>query len=99
MRESIFLYLTQPTGHSTALSTLTAENAFLRQQLITIRVQRQIKKTRFTQSDRFWLVFLASRVQHWKDTLLILKPETVLLSFRLNFWDIRRFARDTRETS
>lgn len=102
MLEKVFLHLTQPTRLSIALSTLTdltrsrsqliAENALLRQQLIIL--QRQIKKPRFTQSDRFWLVLLASRVHHWEDTLLTLrvKPETLLRwhreSFRL-FWKFK----------
>ena len=93
--EGIFLYLTQPTRHSTALSSLTdltrsrfqliAENAFLRQQLITLRVQRQIKKPRFAQSERLWLVWLANRIRNWKDVLLILKPETLLRGHRQGF--------------
>jgi putative transposase len=84
--EIFFLHLTQPTLHSIPLSTLTdltrsrfqliAENALLRQQLIIL--ERQVKKPRFTQSDRLWLVLLASRVGRWKDTLLIMKPDTLL---------------------
>ena len=84
--ERVFLHLTQLTRHSIALSTLTdltrsrsqliAEKALLRQQLIIL--QPQVKKPRFTPSERFWLVLLASRVKHWKDVLLILKPDTLL---------------------
>ncbi|CAG0940233.1 hypothetical protein ANRL1_00110 [Anaerolineae bacterium] len=43
----------------------------MQQQLIILH--RQIKKPRSTPSDRLWLVLLASRVQNWKETLLILK--------------------------
>ena len=105
--EQAFLYLTQPARHSIALSIaadlprskseLIAENALLRQQLIIL--QRQIKETRFTPSDRLWLVLLASRVQHWKDMLLILKPDTVLhwhrQGFRL-FWKFKSRKRGGR---
>jgi len=95
--ERFFLLLTQPTRHSIPLATLTdltrsrsqliAENALLRPQLIIL--ERQVKKPHFTQSDRLWLILLASRVKHWKDVLLILKPDTLLhwhrQGFRL-FW-------------
>ena len=84
--EQAFLHLTQPTRHSITLSTLTdltrsrsqliAENALLRQQLIIL--ERQVKKPRFTQSDRLWLVLLASRVKNWQNALLIFKPDTLL---------------------
>ncbi len=98
--ERAFLRLTQPSRQSLALSIaydlprsksqLIAENALLRQQLIVL--YRQIKKSRFTPSDRLWLVLLAGRVQQWKDTLLILKPDTLLRwhrqGFRL-FWKIK----------
>lgn len=107
MLERVFLHLTRPIRHSIALSTLTdlsrsrsqliAENALLRQQLIIL--QRQFKKPCFTQSDRLWLVLLASRVKHWKDVLLILKPETLLhwhrQGFRL-FWKFRAHNRGGR---
>jgi len=66
--ERTFLDLTQPSRRSTALSIaadltrsktqLIAENALLRQQLIVLH--RQINKPRFIQSDRLWLVLLAS---------------------------------------
>jgi putative transposase len=91
--EPYFLHLTQPTGHSFLLATaadlarsksqLIAENALLRQQLVILH--RQVNKPRFAQSDRLWLVLLASRVQQWKDTLLILKPQTLLRWHRQGF--------------
>lgn len=69
---------------------LIAENALLRQQLIILH--RQTNQPHFTRSDRLWLVLLASRVQNWKASLLILKPETLLrwqrLGFRL-FWKFK----------
>jgi hypothetical protein len=42
-------------------------------------LHRQVNKPHFTQSERLWLGLLASRVRHWKDVLLILKPDTLLL--------------------
>ena len=98
--EQAFLHLSHPARYSITLSTaahlprsktqLIAENALLRQQLIILH--RQIKKPHFTQSDRLWLVWLVSHVQNWKDTLLILKPDTLLRwhrqGFRL-FWKFK----------
>ncbi len=91
--ERALLHLTQPTRYSLAFSIATdlprskaeliAEKALLRQQLIIL--QRQIKKPRFTPSDRLWLVLLAAGIQHWKDTFLILKPDTLLRWHRRGF--------------
>jgi putative transposase len=57
-------------------SQLIAENALLRQQLIVIN--RQVKKPKFTSLDRLLLVGFASKVQAWKQALLIVKPDTLL---------------------
>jgi putative transposase len=98
--EQAFLHLTQPSRHSIVLSTavdlartrsdLITENAFLRQQLIVLH--RQVKKPALSQSDRLWLVLLASRVKNWKESLLIFKPATLLgwhrQGFRL-FWKFK----------
>jgi transposase InsO family protein len=107
MFERTFLHLTQPSRHSLALSIvsdlprsktqLIAENALLRQQLIILH--RQIQKPHFTQSDRLWLVLLASRVQNWKDTLLLLKPDTLLRWHRQGFqlfWKFKSRSRGGR---
>ncbi len=105
--EQAFLHLTQPSRHSIVLSTATdltrsraeliAENALLRQQLIVL--YRQVPKPSFSQSDRLWLVLLASRVQNWKGILLILKPDTLLRwhrqGFRL-FWKFKSRSRGGR---
>lgn len=68
-------------------SQLVLANALLRHQLAIL--QRQSNPPRFTSSDRFWFVLLASRLKHWKDTLVLLKPATLLRwhreGFRL-FW-------------
>jgi putative transposase len=66
---------------------LIAENAFLRQQLVVLK--RQTKRPVLTPSDRGVLVLLASRLRTWRETLLIVKPDTLLgwhrQGFRL-FW-------------
>ncbi len=105
--EHAFLHFSQPAHYSIAISTvadllrskpqLIVENALLWQQLILLH--RQVKKPRFTQSDHLWLVHLASRVQNWKDALLILKPDTLLhwhwRGFRL-FWKFKSRSRGGR---
>ena len=71
-------------------SELIAENALLRQQLVIIR--RQIKRPRYTKTDRLLLVLLARAVRPWRQALLIVQPETLLKwhrqGFRL-FWKYR----------
>lgn len=62
---------------------LIVENAFLRQQLIV--VTRQAKPPKLTPRDRGLLVLLASRVQEWKNALLIVKPDTLLKWHRQGF--------------
>ena len=55
---------------------LILENALLRQQLIILR--RQIKRPRFKNRDRLILVVLARLTRFWKQTLLIIQPDTLL---------------------
>ena len=55
---------------------LIAENALLRQQLVVLR--RSVKRPKLTDTDRRLLVVLARWVSHWRDTLLIVKPDTLL---------------------
>lgn len=55
---------------------LLLENALLRQQLIVLK--RQVKRPKLRWRDRAVIVALASRLTTWKQTLLIVKPETVL---------------------
>ncbi len=62
---------------------LVIENALLRQQLLVLN--RSAKRPRLTRADRVRIVLLASRLQHWKDALLIVKPETVLRWHRQGF--------------
>ena len=62
---------------------LIAENILLRQQLIVLN--RQVKKPEFKPLDRLIFVVLASFVKDWKQTLLILKPDTLLCWHRQGF--------------
>ena len=55
----------------------------LRQQLIVLN--RSVKRSRFTHADRAFFVLLASKLQNWKDALLIVKPETILRWHRQGF--------------
>jgi len=97
MLRSRFARWTKPLTSSLLLGTLAdlgrskseliAENALLRQQLIILR--RQVKRPACTRTDRMLLVLLARTVQHWKQALIIVQPETLLRwhreAFRL-FW-------------
>src|SRR5258708_23356043 len=55
---------------------LVLENVFLRSQLIVLN--RQVKRPRLTAKDRILMLWLASKLPHWKPALLILQPDTVL---------------------
>ena len=52
------------------------ENALLRQQLIVLK--RQTKRPKLTWRDRALFVLLASKLRTWKQSLLIVRPDTVL---------------------
>ena len=77
---------TKPLGTSLPLATLTdlsksksqliEENALLRQQLIILK--RQVKRPPITGTDRILLVLLARLVHTWRQTLLIVQPDTLL---------------------
>ena len=81
-----FVHWTKPFTSSLPLRTLAnlarskaefmAENALLRQQLIILK--RQVKRPTCTKRDRILLVLLARAVRAWKQTLLIIQPETLL---------------------
>jgi putative transposase len=82
-------------------SELIAENLFLRQQLIVL--ERQVVRPKLTQHDRRVLVLLASRIQGWREALVVVKPDTLLRwhreGFRL-YWGRRSRAKQGRpETS
>jgi putative transposase len=59
---------------------LIAENALLRQQLIVPR--RSVKQPRLARTDRMVLVLPAGRIRFWRQALLIVKPDTLLLRRR-----------------
>ena len=65
---------------------LVAENLLLRQQLILLN--RAGKRPQCTRADRALIVVLATKVRHWRDALLIVRPETVLRWHRQGwlFW-------------
>ena len=54
---------------------LVVESMLLRQQLIILK--RQVKRPQLKGSDRLLLVVLASKLQQWRQALLIIKPETL----------------------
>jgi putative transposase len=66
---------------------LLMENALLRQQLIV--ASRKVKRPLFKAHERGFVVLLASLLPHWRNALLLVKPDTVLRwhreGFRL-FW-------------
>jgi putative transposase len=64
-------------------SELIAENIFLSQQLIVL--DRQVARPQLKQRDRQILVLLASRIQLWRDALIIVKPDTLIRWHRRGF--------------
>jgi putative transposase len=77
---------TKPDNHTLVLNTaldltrpkseLMLEDLLLRQQLIVMG--RQVERPRLTWRDRTLLVFWASKLRTWKETPVIVQPETVL---------------------
>src|SRR5260370_23513737 len=65
-------------------SELMAENALLRQQLITLK--RQVIRPACTRGDRLLLVLLAKMVRTRKQALIIVQPETLLRWNRQELW-------------
>jgi hypothetical protein len=76
---------------------LIAENIFLRQQLIVL--EREVKYPKLTQRDRQILVLLSSRIDAWRDALLVVKPDTLIGWHRQGFklyWRRRSRSRQGR---
>ncbi len=74
---------------------LIVENALLRQQLVILR--RSVKRPRCSPADRTLLVLLASRLHMWRQSLLVVQPDTLLRWHRELF---RRFwQRKSRATA
>jgi hypothetical protein len=67
---------------------LLAENALLRQQFIVVR--RQLKRPRFLTHERALMVALAAMTRTWRETVLLVKPDTVLRWHRHGFGSVRR---------
>jgi transposase InsO family protein len=65
-------------------SELALENLALRQQLAVLN--RQHRRAKLRKSDRFFWLLLSRSWVHWKETLVIVEPETVLR------WQRKRFA-------
>ena len=83
------------SGLTRSRSELLIENALLRQQLIILK--RQGKRSQFSWRERAILVFLATRLPHWRQCLLIVQPVTVLRWHRDLFRFVwRRKARPKR---
>jgi len=64
-------------------SELALENLALRQQLAVLK--RQVRRPKLRRADRFFWSLLSRSWRDWKDTLLIVKPETVLRWHRKHF--------------
>lgn len=82
---------------------LIAENAMLRQQLI-IATRNPKKRWSVTILDRALLVTLASIARHFRDALLVTKPETLLRWHRQGFklfwrWKTRRRAQSAANSA
>jgi len=72
-------------------SELLAENAMLRQQLIV--AARAVKRPKVHAHERGLFVMLASRVPHWRDALLLVRPETVIARRNcLRCWFVKKQA-------
>jgi len=77
---------------------LVAENAALRQQLIV--ASRKVKRPELRAWERGLLVALSSRLRSWRNTILLVKPETILRWHRegfLIFWKRKAKAPKPRE--
>lgn len=64
-------------------TALAAENLFLRKQLAFYK-ERKVKPRRADGATRFSLVFL-SRLFNWRNTLVVVKPATLVRWHRLGF--------------
>ena len=62
---------------------LLAENVLLRQQLLVLR--RQIKRPNPTAFDRAVIVVASAITGTWRDSVLLVKPETILRWHRQGF--------------
>ena len=68
---------------TTDRARLALENAALRQQLIVLK--RSVNRAKINDSDRVFWVLMRRMLKDWKDSLLIVKPETLLRWHRQGF--------------
>src|SRR5260370_24022498 len=76
-----------------ARTDLVLENLALRQQLALLR--RRSKRPRFDSLDRLFWIWLSQRWARWRETLNLVRPETVIRWHRQGFrafwnWKSRR---------
>ena len=57
-------------------SRLALENVALRQQIVVLK--RSVKRAKLEDSDRVFWILIRRLLDNWRDTLLIVKPETVI---------------------
>jgi hypothetical protein len=70
--------LSEATDLTRSKPELMLENMLLRQQLIVLK--RQVKRPALSWRDRTLFVLLASRLRTWRQALVIVQPETVVLA-------------------
>ena len=78
-------------------SELLGENALLRQQLIVLR--RCAKRPKIQRHERGIMVVLAALTRSWRETVLLVKPETILRWHRAGFRVLWRRKSRTKCTS
>ena len=69
-------------------SRLALENVALRQQIVVLK--RSVKRAKIEDSDRIFWVLIRRLLDSWRDTLMIVQPETVIQWHRKGwryFWD------------
>ena len=69
-------------------SRLALENVALRQQLAVLR--RSVKRAKIEDSDRIFWILVRRLLDTWRDTLMIVEPETVIAWHRKGwryYWD------------
>ena len=70
-------------GVSTRRADLVAENLALRQQLIVLH--RKTKRPRLQMKDRIFWFWLARSWAGWRESLIVVKPATVIRWHRQGF--------------
>ena len=71
-------------------SRLILENVALRQQIVVLK--RSVKRAKIEDSDRIFWILVRRLLDTWRDTLMIVKPETVVAWHRKGwryYWDCK----------